>query len=350
MNTKSSTALIVGIIVLILVVLVIARAGQRGRILRAIRDRNNTTVTQDVANSSNSTNNSTQETPRGNQITQPGRYNMSLMHGGRERSFILIVPASYTTGKSTPLVMSFHGGYADAESQENLTKMSATADKETFILVYPEAVNKNWNDGRVDSVKDVDDVGFVRALVAELEKKLSLDPKRIYATGMSNGGFFTNRLGCEAPDLFAAIAPVAGGMAPDMLASCKPTQAIPALIINGTGDPIVPYDGGNVGQFIAKGTTVPAPDVVSKWVAINKTTSTAQKTQLSDSSNDGTTTTRETYANGTNGSEVIFLTVNNGGHTWPGGTQYASERRIGKTSRDFSANQVIWDFFKKHTR
>ena len=174
----------------------------------------------------------------------PGDHTLELDHGGLTRTALLHVPPGYDDGVATPLVVNFHGLSSNAGQQVLFSGMNATADAEGFIVAYPEGVMNSWNAGECcggAQEQGIDDVGFVRALVEAIEAEACVDPARIFATGMSNGGFMTNRLACEANDLFAAFAPVSAAL---VTIPCAPARAIPTMIFNGTQDALVPYDGG----------------------------------------------------------------------------------------------------------
>jgi polyhydroxybutyrate depolymerase len=160
-----------------------------------------------------------------------------------------------------------------------------------------------------------DDVGFIRALIAELQRAHHADPKRIYATGISNGGFFSNRLACDLTDKLAAIAAVAATMPETLLPVCKPSA--------------------QAGEF---------------WRKWDRTSSSPVVENFADQAHDGTSVRREAYAGSKEGTEVVVYTIEGGGHTWPGGPQYLPAFLIGKASHNLDGTRAIWEFFKKHTR
>lgn len=284
---------------------------------------------------------------------KPGRYEQTMEFEGRKRSYILYLPAAITNQKPLPLLLVLHGGGGEGKGMEGLTGFSRMADQKGFIVVYPDAVDKNWNDGRespfLASQRDgVNDVGFISALLDKLVKTLKIDQKQIYATGMSNGGIMSQRLGCELSGKIAAIAPVAGSMAEKLEPDCKPSRPVPVLLIHGTDDPLVRWQGGAVIRD-NRGTVLPVPDTVKKWVRLDGCNATPEVSREPDKdSQDGTQVRREVYAGCKAGSEVVLYAVEGGGHTWPGGSQYLPEAIIGKTNRDINASEIIWDFFNKH--
>lgn len=294
----------------------------------------------------------------------PGTVTGRLEVAGDTRTWVLyrphIVPPP---GAVLPLVIALHGGGGTGAGMATFTRdgFNRLADRDGFFVVYPDGKKfflrkRGWNDGRnVDSIPAqqhrVDDVGFIRALIDRLTTDYPIDPKRIYVTGASNGGFMTNRLGCELADRIAAIAPVMGSMGTEFQTTCAPSRPVPALIINGTEDPLVPFRGGEVtvlGTHRGKALAVPA--VARFWAGHDGCPAEpGQREALPDTDpTDGTRAYRETWGPGRENSEVILITVEGGGHTWPGGTQYLPVRMVGRVSRDFSACEVIWEFFKRH--
>ena len=285
-------------------------------------------------------------------------YDGTITVGDLERTYLVHVPASYSEQKPAALIFVFHGGGGEAKTSGKFTGFSELSDKEGFIVVYPQGVDKSWNDGR-NSTKitaqreHVDDIGFVTALLDHLEHQYSIDPKRIYATGPSNGGFFSNRVGAELSDRFAAIAPVIGLMACPVAENFKPRQPVSVLAINGTEDPLVPYNGGDVKLMGmgGRGSGISALDTVKKWADHDGCKKDPVNTELPDTDpNDGTRVKISTWSGGKDNTEVVFYTIEGGGHTWPGGTQYLPQRVIGKVCRDFNATQVIWKFFVEHPK
>jgi polyhydroxybutyrate depolymerase len=269
---------------------------------------------------------------------------------GLSRSYLIHVPTSYKKDKAVPLVLVFHGGGGDADGMVRYSHFDALADREGFIAIYPDGTLKQWNDGRLMAPKS-DDVGFVRAIIDEVEKTYKIDRKRIYATGMSNGAMMSQRLACEMSGTLAAVAPVAGTMPDDFAPRCSPTEPISVLMIHGTDDPLVPYNGGSItlGQRAIGGKVWSAADTIKYWAKSDKCGEKPTTSMLPDAApQDGTRISHDVYSGCAADTEVALLTVNGGGHTWPSGIQYLPERFIGKTSKDIDATETIWDFFAKH--
>lgn len=277
----------------------------------------------------------------------------TIQVGGLTRTYLLHVPRTYDKAGPAALVFAFHGGTGRASTMSKITgDLDAVADRHGFIVVYPEGTDKHWNDGRETQPDNTDDVGFISELIDQLAKGYNVDRKRIYATGISNGGMFAQRLACDLSEKIAAIASVAATMPQNLPGRCAPKRPVAVLIMHGTADPLFPYAGGELkgaGKGGYGGKVLSAADAVKFWVTHNKTSASPTVTSLPDiDPQDGTSVKRMTYGNGQEGTEVVLYEIEGGGHTWPGGLQYFPERLIGKVSRDISGNEVIWEFFGKH--
>jgi polyhydroxybutyrate depolymerase len=279
---------------------------------------------------------------------------VSLTIDGNARSFIVYLPVGYNNAGKLPMIFAIHGGSGTPEGMIKIANFIPIADKEKIILVYPTGIERNWNDGRPTTPNKlgINDVGFFSQVIDYMISKYPIDATRIYATGISNGGFMSSRLGCELSNKIAAIAVVAATIeATTISQNCKPMNTVPAMYIHGTNDRLVPITGGEMtAGGTAGGTILSHLQTIGKWVAINRCNSNPVITDLPDIANDGTTVKQRIYGNGTNGSEVVSYIIENGGHTWPQGFQYLSEAIVGKTSQDMNACEVIWSFFKKFKR
>jgi polyhydroxybutyrate depolymerase len=253
------------------------------------------------------------------------------MHAGLKRTALVHIPESVDLEARAPLVLNFHGLTSNAEQQVFFSGMNPKADAEGFIVVYPNGVQSSWNAGACCGAaidQNIDDVGFVRALVAQLEKTLCIDERRIYATGMSNGGFMSHRLACEAADLFAAVAPVSAVNGMD---TCTPSRPMPVMMFNGTLDPLVAYNGGGLfGSAEATFTDWSVRDACDDAPAPGKSNGAASCLQheLCDAD-----------------VSVVFCTFEGMGHCWPG-NEFCP---FGAASTDLSANDEMWEFFSKYT-
>jgi polyhydroxybutyrate depolymerase len=197
----------------------------------------------------------------------------------------------------------------------------------------------------------VDDVAFLRALIGHLDKTYGVDRTRVYATGISNGGFMSYRLGLELSDELAAIAPVTANLQKVHVGKV-PSHPVGLMVLNGTKDPLVPYDGGHVRVFgVSRGAILSTDETIRRWIAFTGAEKEPKVEALPDrDSEDGTRATVSRWAAGAKGAEVALVRIESGGHTWPGGTQYLSPKLIGRTSRDFAAVPLMFDFFARHQR
>ncbi|MDO8898307.1 MAG: PHB depolymerase family esterase [Bacteroidales bacterium] len=263
----------------------------------------------------------------------------SMIHGGIQRNYRLYIPASYNQANPAPLVMNLHGYGSNNIEQEFYTLISRVADTAGFLLVHPNGtldVNniRHWN---TFGTSNVDDVGFLSALIDTLAGNYNVDLNRVYSTGMSNGGFMSFQLACALSHRIAAIASVTGTMVRTNLAACNPGRAVPVMQIHGTADGTVPYAGD---VFFA-----PVQSLLDFWVSNNSCSSTPVITQLPDIDvNDGSTAEHYLYEGGQNGTVVEHFKIIGGGHSWPG-----AAINLNVTNMDFSASKEIWRFFSKYT-
>jgi len=289
--------------------------------------------------------------------SQESRPGDSIIFAGLERTYRIYMPPSYDKSTPLPLLIALHGGGGSGEKMEELTLggFNRLSDQEGFIVVYPDGIEKHWNDGR-ENVKyrahreKIDDVGFISALIDHLVKQYNIDIKRVYVTGISNGAMMSFRLGCELSEKIAAIAPVSGAMPKDLV--CSPLRPVSVLVISNKEDPMVPWEGGEI-RFGRQrfGEVLSVEESVRLWVHHNQCSSSpANLLEPDKDPQDGTRVRREEYGQGKEGTEVVLYAIEGGGHTWPGGQQYLPAWIIGKTSRDIDANEVIWNFFKRHAR
>lgn len=279
---------------------------------------------------------------------------LEMEFDGRERSYIVHLPPKEKMNAPLPLLFHLHGGGGTAKGTAGLTfgRFNTLADRDGFIVVYPNAINKNWNDGReLEDViawkENIDDVGFITAILDELKDKYPVDASRIFTTGMSNGGFMSSRLLCDRADIFRGGAILTASLSKDYIPKCNPEKPVAVMVMNGTDDPLVPYDGGQIKVFRkTRGEIVSTDEIMDFWKEKNGCTLKKNTVELPDKAADGTTVSMEEYTDCENLGALVLYRINGGGHTWPGGKQYLGERLIGKTNRDIVACDVIWDFFK----
>jgi polyhydroxybutyrate depolymerase len=287
----------------------------------------------------------------------------SFVHNDLKRTFHIHVPSGYDKSVQAPLVIALHGKGGNGKSMILITRkgFNKLSDKDRFIVVYPDGIELNWNDGRIDEeskdrahTENIDDVGFISALIDSMISNYNIDPKRVYITGISNGAIMSYRLACELSHKITAIAPVDGSIPYMLLNECSPSDPVSVLAINNINDPLVPFEGGEIyGHFhkVKLGKVLSANESIEFWANRDSCSAAPVVTDEPDRDpKDGTRVTRKEYNNGIGGTEVILYSIEGGGHTWPGGVQYLPKWLIGKTSRDINANEVIWSFFKKHSR
>ncbi len=282
-------------------------------------------------------------------VTLAAPVSETLKSGGDLRNYWLVRPEGLEKTKPAPLLMVLHGSAGSGEDMMTVTQrgFERLADKEKFVVVYPDALERRWN----DQGGTVDDVGFLLAIVDKLVADGLVDKNRIYVAGISNGGMMAQRLACEQADRIAGIATVAGGLPEPLQATCKPARALPVLVIQGTEDPIVPWSGGAVAGFEDFGKVLSARETAKFWAANNRCGDGGVIAAEPDRDpKDGTRVKMEVFASCPAGAAVKLAAVEGGGHTWPGGYQYLPERFIGRTSQDVDANMLIWDFFKGGVR
>jgi polyhydroxybutyrate depolymerase len=252
-----------------------------------------------------------------------------------ERSYELHVPSGYDPSTPAPLVMNFHGRTTStlgkaAPLQQAVSGLYDKGDAEGFFVINPQGITdsdgyQTWNAGVCCAEdKTRDDVGFADAIIDEVEAEFCLDTARVYATGLSNGGFMSHRLACERADRYAAVAPVA---AFNGMSSCQPSRAPSLISFHGTSDPLVPFASAKSSN--------------DEWVTRLGCDPTPTETFNNGDSH------CDTWSGCNDGAEIVFCTVEDGGHTWPGGMDLSSFG-FGKTTQDLSASNALWDVFKRH--
>lgn len=247
--------------------------------------------------------------------------------GGVQREYLLNVPARYTGGEPVPLLVNLHPLQGNAQRQRSDSRFDVLAEREGFILVTPEAINGVWTVTGFPVSSGANDLGFIMALVEELSRTYNIDADRVYATGMSQGGFLSFDLACRHSSTFAAIAPVAAAMTPPMAQACRPTRPVPVLQTHGTTDTLVGYQN--------------AQTAIQWWVNFNGAGAMPATTALPDPfPGNGTTVERLTYANPQTGIQVEHLKINGGGHDWPGSNG----------DSDIDMAEEIWRFLSRFDR
>ncbi|MBI2331319.1 MAG: dienelactone hydrolase family protein [Chloroflexi bacterium] len=272
----------------------------------------------------------------------------TLNHDNIERSYILYTPANLDVSSSVPVVFVFHGGGGNAENAMRMSGMNEIADQQGFLVVYPNGTSRfedklfTWNGGDCCGFaqeNQMDDVGFVRAIIGDLQTVTNIDPKRVYASGMSNGGIMSYRLACEAADIFAAITSVSGTL---NVSPCNPTENISVMHFHGTDDQHIPYNGGVGSESLVDINFVSVQSTVDFWAAFNGCNSQPQTNSFED-------VQHQVWDRCAGSSSVELYTIIGGKHAWPGseGSGWAGGD---EPTQSISASQLIWEFFEAHPK
>lgn len=270
-----------------------------------------------------------------------GDHALSMNYNGMERTYVLHIPPGLNPSQAVPLVLAFHGVGLNASEMMRISGLSAQSDAAGFILAYPEGTGetKSWNGGHCcgTAARDnVDDVGFVRALIGEISASLPVDPRRIHATGFSNGAILTYRLACELSDVIASFGPVSATPAEDDMLVCAPKRPVPILHFHGTADEPNPYDGGMTAgghRFVS------VSEAIQFWVNFNGCSTQPQTTESGSIQH-------EVYTGCNSGSTVELYSIQGGMHAWPGGE--AVNQKMGEPNMEISATGILWQFFLAH--
>jgi poly(3-hydroxybutyrate) depolymerase len=321
-----------------------------------------------------------------------------------DRTFMVRLPKGYDPQKKYPVVILLHGLNQDTDDMERLTGFDALADQDSIIAVYPAALHGRWNVGVRPTVRqtspmgpgrrrggyggggypgggypgggypggggggggypnggqqpqqqprtqnpddedrskstETDEVGFFNQMLDQLTAKFSADPARIYAAGLSEGGFMSMRLGCTLGDRIAGVAAIGATMPKTM--TCLPPRPVPIVMIDGTSDPVVPFGGGT--EHNLNLATLSAEDSAKAWARIDHCGDKPAHAKLPEAKKGAMETKTDTYDSCGQGAQVVLYSVKGAGNTWPGGEQYEAENAIGKTSADLNANEVLWNF------
>jgi polyhydroxybutyrate depolymerase len=278
---------------------------------------------------------------------QGNEQNGSVVVDGIARTFVSYMPAGISSSQKLPILISLHGRLGTGEQMMGFANFRPLADKEKFIIVCPDGVDRSWNAGGNTPAnrKGINDVNFINQLITYTISTYNGDAKRVYVTGMSNGGFLSSRLACQLNNRIAAVAVVCASMGKDM--GFQPEKPMPIMYIQGTKDPLVAFDGGKMNRG-AKMQIYGHEELLKLWAETDKCNSNPVITTLPQVVNDGTSVTREEYSNPGTGLKVIGYTISNGGHAWPDARQYLPKFIVGKMSDNLDACQVIWDFFKEY--
>ncbi len=283
------------------------------------------------------------------QVTGAGDYTYAIQQGDLTRKYLVHVPPSYHSNTPTPLILAFHGGGGDMNymAKDEYYGLISKSNKEGFVVIFPNGYSKlksgkfaTWNAGNCcGDARDIgiDDVGFVRKIVSNISGQMNIDRNRIFATGMSNGGMMSYVVACELPDIFKAIAAIAGT---DNTITCSHKTPISILHIHAKNDTHVLFNGGaGEGAFkdeskVTNFTSVPAS--IARWVGYNKCSPTPERVLAVNGAY------CDLYSDCANGTQVKLCITDMGAHSWPGGNKPRGEA----PSQAISSNDMLWDFFK----
>ena len=290
----------------------------------------------------------------------PGNYSFTLKHDGADRSYLVHMPPQAAGGALLPVVLNFHGAGSDGKMQERYSRMDEAADRDGFIAVYPNGSGRfnshlTWNAGfccAYAMTHLVDDVGFAMALIDDLAARTPIEKRRVYATGISNGGMMSYRLAAQASTHIAAIAPVAASM---VTKTFMPKHPMPIMAFNSVDDPLLHYSGGygtSVLSLFRRNLGNPGVEkVLAKW---RKFDGCPEQPQVGPSltgkpgdADAGNTATRYAWGPCNNGTEIVLWKLTGAGHVWPGGMQNVLPHLLGTSTKLIDANEEMWRFFVK---
>lgn len=288
----------------------------------------------------------------------PGDHQLETSVDGRARTWTLHVPSSVRVdgGEGLTLVVVLHGGGGTGEQME-FAGFDEISDEEGFVVAYPDAYRRNWNDGRSDLqaasvTEEVDDVAFLERVIAETSNGLDSEPANVYVAGISNGAMMSGRVACDLSDVVDGVAMVAGSLGAEQATRCTPERAVSVLDISGTEDPLVPWGGGDVTVLGRKrGSVLGVEQTVRFWSEANGCAPLPVEESVEDSDlSDASTVTTTVFSGCADGTAVALVEVDGGGHTWPGRPFRLPDSAVGTTNMDVDATQYIWSFFDSHPR
>lgn len=279
--------------------------------------------------------------------------------GKFERSYYIRYPLNYESQSRFPLLISLHGGGRDnGDENAEHTGFAELADKENFIAVFPNGFKGKWHDGRLPKrkqeeyqEKELNDITFLKDLIDYLIQYEQVDAKRVYLTGLSNGGMMSMRMACEASEKITAIAAVIANMPVDIVENCKPKSNISFLLMNGTEDPLIPWQGGEIKAVLKdRGKVISTEASLQFWLKHNSCGSLQENITLANkNTTDKSVIGKQSYACANNTSVVLY-SVRGGGHTLPGSNIPNRPRLLGQKNLDANGAELIWDFFKEQQK
>lgn len=281
----------------------------------------------------------------------------SVDYNGVERSYVLYKSESSASQRRQPLIIALHDNGSSARNLVRISqgKLNKLAAESGFNVVYPEGLKKNWvlnkyGAASSDSESSHSDVGFIKMLVESLRDEIAIDDSRIFVVGMGSGGALAYQLACEVSDMFRAVGVVAASIPEQNMQFCEGASGASLVVINGTKNPVIPYDGGE--SQLMNGTSMnvlSTEETMALWLKKNGCLYHAKEHLLPDEdTRDNTSISKYLYVGCKSDVQVMLYKVQGGGHTWPGGRQYSKQDRVGRTSRDIDASREIWTFFNQY--
>ena len=271
----------------------------------------------------------------------------TLTSSGVERCYLLYTPPSYETTQSVPVVFSLHGFAGTPQGLRGMTGWEGLADTENFLVVYPHGSSfpLRWNTHPGANIGHIDDVQFIRDILADLSGVAAVDGTRVYVTGFSNGGTMTDQIACQLADSVAAVGMVSG-KGEEMQAECSPSRPVPIIAFFGTEDPLDSADYPlwflkliNVSPVLKDLEYLSVETWLDRWIQRNGCNSSPEIRQVAGDAGGAF------YTGCGQNAEIVVVTIDQGGHTWPGGSNLPV---FGKTSTNVDASRTMWDFFKEH--
>lgn len=309
------------------------QAGQRGQMFERFRERAAERQSKAAAD------------PNPTAIAAPGDYRFTFEHGGLKREYLVHVPKSYRPGTPVPMLVALHGGGGDADYQasDDKYRLVGKSEQAGFIAVFPNGYSRfesgilaTWNAGSCCAAavrNKVDDVGFLREVILRVERQASIDRRRVFMTGMSNGAMMSYRMACEASDLVRAIAPVAGT---DNTATCKPSRPVPVIHFHAINDEMVNFNGGPGPKSFTQVDFTSVPSTIAKWVSLDRSTPQPKRVLSVKGAH------CDLHTADAGGAPVELCVTDSGGHSWPGGGTQQGRKQ---PSMAINANDLMWTFF-----
>ena len=297
----------------------------------------------------------------------PGSKTIPIRIGEVKRSYIEYVPKQLEPESPAPLLLLFHGGGGTAKKAERAFGFDVIADQHGILLAYPDGIEGHWNDGRGGAKfkaqdAQVDDLAYAASVIGDMKKRHRVDPDRIYAMGVSNGGMFVQRLAIEQSETFAAVASIISSIPEPLGQSFHPKHPVSVLFMNGTEDPLVPFEGGEVVVQLfprfgktdkqkGRGRVLGVEQAVGLWVELDQLGEEPRSELLPDTdAKDGAHIEALTWSSPSSKREVKLIKVIGGGHTLPGSRSFMPERIVGRTCGDIQAATTVWDFLEDKRR